>query len=82
MRLPDCLEALVSGNAIKRIYNKPAEELDGEWSEVIYNLGQGLRNIATIMAPDIIVFGGGISFGAGEPFIRKIEEEMKKQLTL
>jgi predicted NBD/HSP70 family sugar kinase len=80
---PDCLEALVSGNAIKRIYNKPAEELDeGEWSEVIYNLGQGLRNIATIMAPDIIVFGGGISFGAGEPFIRKIEEEMKKQLTL
>ena len=80
---PDCIEALVSGNAIKRIYNKPAEELNAEeWSEVIYNLGQGLRNIASIMTPDIIVFGGGISFGAGEPFIRKIEAEMKKQLTL
>jgi len=80
---PDCLEALVSGNAIRRIYGKPAEELDSEeWSEVIYNLGQGLRNIATIMTPDIVVFGGGISFGAGEPFIRKIEAEMKRQLTL
>jgi len=80
---PDCIEALVSGNAIKRIYGKPAEELnDNEWSEVIYNLGQGLRNIATIMTPDIIVFGGGIAFGAGEPFLQKIEAEMKRQLTL
>lgn len=80
---PDCIEALVSGNAIKRIYGKPAEELnDDEWSEVIYNLGQGLRNIATIMTPDIIVFGGGIAFGAGKPFLQKIEAEMKRQLTL
>jgi len=80
---PDCLEALVSGNAIRRIYGKPAEKLGpDEWNEVIYNLGQGLRNIATIMTPDIVVFGGGISFGAGEPFIRKIEEEMKRHLTL
>ena len=80
---PDCLEALVSGNAIERIYNKSAKDLNQEeWDEVIYNLGQGLRNIATIMTPDIVIFGGGISIGGGEKFIKNIEAEMIKQLTL
>jgi glucokinase len=80
---PDCLEALVSGNAIERIYKKSAKELNNEeWDEVIYNLGQGLRNIATIMTPDIVVFGGGIATGGGEDFIQKIDKEMKKHLTL
>jgi predicted NBD/HSP70 family sugar kinase len=61
---PDCLEALVSGNGIRRIYRKPAEELtDEEWAEVAYNLGQGLRNLATIYLPDTIVLGGGVAIG-------------------
>ena len=66
---PDCLEALVSGNGIRRVYGKPAEELDpGEWEEVAYNLGQGLRNLATIYLPDEIVLGGGVALGGGEQF--------------
>ncbi len=79
----DCLEALVSGNGIRRIYNKPAEELDGdEWQEVAYNLGQGLRNVATIYLPDVIVLGGGVAVGAGATLLNTARQVMKQRLKL
>jgi predicted NBD/HSP70 family sugar kinase len=79
---PDCLEALVSGSAIRRIYQKPAEELSAEeWEEVGYNFGQGLRNLAALYAPDLIVLGGGVAIGGGEkllkPALRVMEERLK-----
>ncbi len=78
-----CLEALVSGNAIRRIYLKPAEELDAaEWDEVAYNLGQGLRNIATIYAPDVIVLGGGVAVGGGEALISRARQVMADNLKI
>jgi glucokinase len=65
-----CLEELVSGNGIRRLYGKPAPELsDAEWAEVGHNLGQGLRNLSTIYAPDLIAIGGGVAFGAGEKLL-------------
>lgn len=68
--IPDCLEALVSGNGIRRIYGKPAECLDEhEWDEVAYNLGQGLRNLATVLLPDVIVLGGGVAVGRGTKLV-------------
>jgi Transcriptional regulator/sugar kinase len=80
---PDCLEALVSGNGIRRIYHKPAESLSAaEWSEVAYNLGQGLRNIAAILAPEHISLGGGVAVGGGEPFVNKARQVMQEHLKL
>ncbi len=80
---PDCLEALISGNGIRRIYGKPAEELSPrEWEEVAYNLGQGLRNLAALYAPDIIRIGGGVAVGGGENFIRRAREVMEEHLKL
>jgi predicted NBD/HSP70 family sugar kinase len=80
---PDCLEALVSGNGIRRIYGKPAEELSSEeWEEVAYNLGQGLRNLAAIYAPDLISIGGGVAVGGGEAFIRTATRIMEDHLKL
>jgi predicted NBD/HSP70 family sugar kinase len=59
-----CLEELVSGNGIRRLYGKPPEDLsEREWEEVAHNLGQGLRNLAAIYAPDVIAIGGGIAVG-------------------
>jgi len=78
-----CLEALVSGNGIRRIYRKPAEELtDDEWEEVSHNLGQALRNIAAICAPDVIVLGGGVAVGGGEEFIAKARQVMTDNLKI
>ena len=79
----DCLEGIVSGNGIRRIYGKPAEQLSvEEWDEVAYNIGQGLRNITTILSPEIIVFGGGVSVGGGEKLLNKVENYLHKSLCL
>lgn len=80
---PDCLEALVSGNAIRRLYRKPAESLSQEqWNEVAYNFGQGLRNMAAFYSPDVIVIGGGVALGGGENFIRTATRVMEEHLKL
>jgi predicted NBD/HSP70 family sugar kinase len=80
---PDCLEALVSGNGIRRVYGKPAEQLDQEeWQEVAYNLGQGLRNLAAIYHPDLIVLGGGVAVGGGEAFVAEATRVMTEHLRL
>lgn len=80
---PDCLEALVSGNGIRRIYGKSAESLSQEeWDEVAYNLGQGLRNMVTFYAPDVILIGGGVALGGGENFIQAAVRVMEENLKL
>jgi predicted NBD/HSP70 family sugar kinase len=80
---PDCLEALVSGNAIRRIYDLPAENLPPEaWAEVAYNLGQGLRNLATIYLPDTIVLGGGVALGGGDALLEQARRVMADHLRL
>lgn len=80
---PDCLEALVSGNGIRRIYGKPAEALTSqERDEVAYNLGQGLRNMAVLYAPDLIRIGGGVAVGGGENFIHAAKIVMEEHLKL
>ncbi|HJO94315.1 MAG TPA: ROK family protein [Victivallales bacterium] len=79
----DCLESIVSGNGIRRIYGKPAEQLNAEeWDEVAYNLGQGLRNIAAILAPELIVLGGGVAVGGGKGFLDKVKEYMRSHVQL
>jgi glucokinase len=81
--VPDCLEALISGNGIRRIYGKPAEKLNqDEWEEVAYNLGQGLRNMATMYTPDVIRIGGGVAVGGGDEFIAKARGVMEEHLRL
>jgi glucokinase len=80
---PDCLEALISGNGIRRIYGKAAEDLDpNEWDEVAYNLGQGLRNLAAIYLPDLIVLGGGVAIGGGDRLLGTARKVMAERLRL
>ncbi len=78
---PDCLEALVSGNGIQRIYGKRAEKLtETERDEVAFNLGLGLRNAATFYAPNLIRIGGGVAVGSGKSFIKKAAKVMSQHL--
>jgi predicted NBD/HSP70 family sugar kinase len=91
-RLPDarcecgaagCLEELVSGNGIRRRFGKPAERLtDAEWTEVGRDLGQGLRNLVAILAPDLIAIGGGVAIGAGEKLLGPARESAASSLKL
>jgi predicted NBD/HSP70 family sugar kinase len=78
-----CLEALVSGNGIRRTYGKPAENLDpSEWAEVAWNFGQGLRNLAVLYAPEVIAVGGGVAIGAGDAFLSRAADVMREHLRL
>ncbi|HEY8965953.1 MAG TPA: ROK family protein [Candidatus Methylacidiphilales bacterium] len=78
-----CLEALVSGTSIRRLYGKPAEELgDAEWEEVGHNLGLGLRNLVVLYAPERIVLGGGVATGGGNRFLPTAERTMREGLRL
>ena len=79
----DCLEALVSGRGIERLYLKPASQLDSaEWADVAYHLGQGLRNMAAFYAPEVIVLGGGVALGGGETLIAAATAVMRERLNL
>lgn len=79
----DCVEALVSGNGIRRVYGKPAEELsEPEWSEVAHNLGQGLRNAAALLVPDLIVLGGGVALGGGDRLMAQARDVMAAGLKI
>ena len=81
--LADCLEGLVSGNGIRRLYGKPAEALEEpDWEEVAHNLGQGLRNAAAFYAPDVIVLGGGVALGKGEWLVERAGEVMARHLRI
>jgi glucokinase len=78
-----CLEAVVSGNAIRRLYEKPAEKLtEDEWREVAANLGHGLRNCAVFYAPEIIILGGGVALGRGERLIKDAVNGMTENLSI
>jgi len=78
-----CLEALVSGKGIRRLYGKFAEDLSTEqWAEVGSNLGLGLRNIAALYAPQEIVLGGGVAVGGGERLLGPARRTMADNLRL
>jgi predicted NBD/HSP70 family sugar kinase len=78
-----CLEALVSGSGIRRLYGKAPEQLAAnEWEEVAWHLGQGLRNLAAIYLPDIIVVGGGVAIGAREPLLMPAIAVMRDHLKI
>jgi glucokinase len=79
----DCLEALVSGSGIERIYAKPAQDLEAdEWDEVAFNLSQGLRNMIMLLSPDLIVLGGGVTTGGGQHFLEQTFAYLHQNLTL
>ena len=78
-----CLEALVSGRGIRHLYQKPPEDLNAdEWEEVAWNLGQGLRNLATIYLPDVIVISGAVAFGARDTLLMPAIEVMRDHLKI
>jgi predicted NBD/HSP70 family sugar kinase len=71
----NCLEALVSGNGIRRIYGRAAEDLDeAQWQEVTYNLAHGLRNLMAITLPDVVVLGGGVAVGRGPRLVTELRQ--------
>ena len=78
-----CLEALVSGRALERRHGRPAAELsDAEFAAAGKLLGLGLRNAATLLAPDVIALGGGVVVGGGERLLAAARAEVEQGVRL
>lgn len=78
-----CLEALISGNGIRRIYGRAAEALDPiDWDDIAFNLGQGLRNLAAIYTPGVVILAGSVALGGGPRLIAAATDVMRSHLRL
>ncbi len=70
-----CLETLASGNAIRRRFGRPAEELDDPeaWADVGRWLGLAVVNTVALLDCEVVVFGGGVvsSWHRFEPALRE-----------
>jgi predicted NBD/HSP70 family sugar kinase len=57
-----CLEALASGNAIRKRFGRAPEELDdpAAWAEVGRWLGLAVVNTVALLDCDVVIFGGGV----------------------
>jgi fructokinase len=59
----DCFEGLASGEAMRRRWGKPAQELDEgheAWSLEAEYLALGLANVVCTLSPQQIILGGGV----------------------
>jgi len=58
-----CLETLVSGKAIERRFGQRAELLTDQnaWDEVGRWLGLAIVNATSVLDPEVVVFGGGVT---------------------
>lgn len=56
-------QKVASGSAIHQHYHKIAADINSKntWDEIAKNISVGLFNIITIIQPDIVVLGGGVS---------------------
>lgn len=60
----DCLEGLAAGPALEKRWNIKGEDLDETheaWDLQAYYLAQGIVNIITVLSPERIILGGGVS---------------------
>jgi len=92
-----CLEAVASGAAIAKRYNRAtggsavgAEEVvrllaAGDpaavlvWDEAVDALARALATYASLLAPELVVIGGGLS-GAGEVLLEPLRRRLKELL--
>jgi fructokinase len=67
----DCLEGLASGEAMRRRWGRPAEEVDDPeaWALEAEYVALGLANLVCALSPERIVIGGGV---AHQPQLRPL----------
>jgi len=52
------------------------------WHEMIGFMAEGVGNLITVLAPQAVVFGGSVAFGAGELLLNPLMDELRKRVRL
>lgn len=77
----ECLEGMAAGPAIEKRAGKKGQELAEEdliWAIEAYYIAQAAYNTTLILAPDVIIFGGGVM--KQRQMLAKVHHEFKKLL--
>jgi glucokinase len=69
--VPGCIEALASGSAVAARGLDPCRLSDCELDELATMIGSWLGGVVSLLDPDIIVVGGGLS-RIGDPLFRRL----------
>ncbi|WYJ98728.1 fructokinase [Enterococcus sp. DIV0212c] len=75
----DCLEGMAAGPAIEKRVGKKGQELTEEdpiWVIEAYYIAQSAYNTTLILAPDVIIFGGGVM--KQRHMLAKVHHEFEK----
>jgi fructokinase len=75
----DCFEGLASGEAIRKRWGRPGEQLDGPtvWELEAEYLALGLVNVICTVSPQRVVIGGGVPKRPGLfPLVRRRVQEL------
>ncbi|MDZ4801079.1 MAG: ROK family protein [Bryobacteraceae bacterium] len=75
--VPGCIEALASGSAILRRGQDPAALTAEQFEEVTTMLGAWLGSVVSLLDPDVIVVGGGMT-RIGEPLFAALRAKMPR----
>ena len=59
----DCWEGLASGRALEARWGRPASELDDPavWELEAHYLALGLVSVISVLSPEVILIGGGVT---------------------
>ena len=75
--VPGCIEALASGSAILRRGQDPAALTAEQLDEVTTMLGAWLGGVVSLLDPEVVVIGGGMT-RIGEPLFGALREKMPR----
>jgi len=77
-----CLDSLVGGKSIEKIYHKKVLNLDlAEWDEVLEQMALGIVNAIVVYPVKYIVFGGGVAINQKDK-IKKLEKLVAEKLKI
>jgi glucokinase len=68
----------ISSNDIKECYEAGDKVVKKIIDRATKYLGVGIGSLVNVLSPEIIVFGGGVVEALGEPFLQRIEKEIRK----
>jgi glucokinase len=71
-------EGIITSNDIKECYEAGDKVVKKIVDRATKYLGLGIGSLVNVLSPEVIVFGGGVVEALGEPFLQRIEKEIRK----
>jgi glucokinase len=71
-------DGIITSNDIKECYEADDKVVKKIVDRAIKYLGLGIGSLVNVLSPEVIIFGGGVVEALGQPFLQRIEKEIRK----